>query len=101
MTGSFGAALTLFMGIVLGTFFYGGLWWTVQKVAASKRPGVLLVGSFITRAAIVLGAFLLVAQGGWRGVLACFLGFLVARVAVTLLTRTSLDAESHFRETSP
>ena len=33
-------ALALLAGGVLGSFFFGGLWWTVQKGVASERPAI-------------------------------------------------------------
>ena len=94
--------LALFMGILLGTIFYGGLWWTVRRIVTSKRPGVWLVGSFLLRAMITIGGFLFIAQGGWRRILACFIGFLIARIGVTLLTRIPRDMKTHLiQETTP
>jgi F1F0 ATPase subunit 2 len=94
--------LALFMGIVLGTIFYGGLWWTVRRIVSSKSPGVWLIGSFLLRAMIAAGGFLFVARGDWRSILACFIGFLAARIGVTRLTRAPLDTKTRvIEETSP
>ncbi len=73
-------------GVVIGVVFFGGLWWTVQKVTSSSKGPFWFVGSFVIRMGVALGGFLLVADGHWQRVLACLVGFLVARVVVTRLT---------------
>jgi F1F0 ATPase subunit 2 len=94
MSESFILILASLAGILLGTVFYGGLWWTVRSVASSSSVGAWLVGSFLLRAAIAVGGFYGVSRGDWRGLLACLLGFLVARIAVTRLTRVPFGRKS-------
>ena len=36
-------ALAPFVGALLGAFFFGGLWWTVQKGVTSERPCPLVL----------------------------------------------------------
>jgi F1F0 ATPase subunit 2 len=31
-------------GLLLGGFFFGGLWWTVRKGVSAKRPALLFYG---------------------------------------------------------
>jgi F1F0 ATPase subunit 2 len=75
-------ALALIVGALLGAFFFGGLWWTVQKGVASERPALWFLGSLVIRTALTLAGFYFVAQGHWSRLVACLLGFLVARVLV-------------------
>jgi F1F0 ATPase subunit 2 len=94
--------LGLFVGILLGAIFYGGLWWTVRRIVSSKTPGIWLIGSFFLRSMIAIGGFLFVARGDWRSILACFIGFLAARIGVTRLTRAPLNTKTRLiEETSP
>ncbi len=72
--------LSLFAGILLGALFFGGLWWTVQKMSGSGSPHLLMAVSFIVRTVVVLGAFYLLVQTGWPNLLAAMLGFIVARI---------------------
>jgi F1F0 ATPase subunit 2 len=74
-------------GVLLGTLFYGGLWWTVLRSVSSKTLSARLAGSFLLRAMISVCGFYFVSHGEWRRLLACLLGFTVSRVAVTRLTR--------------
>jgi F1F0 ATPase subunit 2 len=90
--------LAIFMGIMLGVIFYGGLWWTVRRIVSSRKAGVWLIGSFLLRAMVAIGGFLFVARGDWRGILACFIGFLVARIGVTRLTRAAVDTKTRLVE---
>ncbi len=72
-------------GILLGVFFFGGLWWTVRRGLASKRPALWFLGSLLLRTAIVLTGIYLVSGGRWDGLLACLAGFVIARFIVTRL----------------
>ena len=75
-------ALALLAGALLGAFFFGGLWWTVQKGVVSDRPALWFLGSLLLRTGVVLAGFYFVSQGHWSRLLACLLGFLIARVLV-------------------
>ena len=76
----------LLAGILLGAIFYGGLWWTVRRGVLSKTLGKWLIGSFVLRAVVAVGGFYVVSHGDWRSLLACLLGFIVARIGATRLT---------------
>ena len=88
-------ALALLAGAVLGVMFFGGLWWTVQKALTSGSPAIWFLGSLLVRTGLVLFGFYLVSQGHWSRVVACLLGFLLARVVVVKrLTRVSADEQT-------
>jgi F1F0 ATPase subunit 2 len=74
-------------GAVLGVIFFGGLWWTVRKGLSSRRPSLWFFGSLLLRTAIVLAGFYLISDGRWERLLACLLGFFIARFIVTLRLR--------------
>lgn len=86
MTDALLLAWALVTGVVFGAVFFGGLWWTVRKGAVCRRPALLFVSSFLVRTSIVLAGLYLVAGGHWRRLLACLLGFVIARLIVTKLT---------------
>jgi len=79
--------LALLAGISLGTIFFGGLWWTTRKGVLSPRPAVWFFGSLVLRAIIAAAGFIFVAHGDWRRLVACLLGFLLARFLVMRLAR--------------
>lgn len=77
-----GLALALVGGALLGLFYFGGLWWTVQRLAQSGSPGLLTLGSFFIRTLVTLAGFYLLADGQWQRLLACLAGFIAARFAL-------------------
>ena len=81
--------LACFAGVLLGALFFGGLWWTVRRGVASPRPALWFLGSGLVRMSIVLAGFYFVSDGQLRRLLLCLLGFVIARVAVMWLTRSS------------
>jgi len=81
--------LALIEGVVLGAIFFGGLWWTVRKCVSAKQPALLFFGSGLLRMTVVLVGFYFVARGHWERLLVCLLGFVIARVIVTRLTRAA------------
>jgi F1F0 ATPase subunit 2 len=78
---------SLLVGILLGTLFFGGLWWTIRMGPPSAWSGLVFSGSFLIRMAVAITGFYLVSHGEWRKLVACLAGFLLARIAVTRLTR--------------
>ena len=50
-------------GFLLGAFFFGGLWWTVQRGLSSRRPALWFLGSLLLRTGISVAGFYL-ASGG-------------------------------------
>ena len=81
--------LALATGVLLGTIFFGGLWWTVQKGVSSKRPALWFFGSLLLRTSIALVGFYFIARGHWERLLICLLGFVMARLIVMWLTRAA------------
>ena len=73
-------------GVLLGAVFFGGLWWTVRKGVSSQRPALWFFGSLLLRVSIALAGFYIVSGGHWERLLACLLGFVIARFLVTRLT---------------
>lgn len=82
------------IGLVLGGIFFGGLWWTVRRGVSSQRPALLFFSSMLLRTSIVVAGFYFVGRAHWQPLLMCLLGFLVARLLVTRLTRAPLERPS-------
>lgn len=87
-------ALAVPAGMLLGAIFFGGLWWTVRKSVASEQPAFWFFGSLLLRMSIALAGFYLVSGGHWERLLLCLVGFVIARLGVTWLTRSSGDNHS-------
>ena len=89
-------ALAILAGASLGAFFFGCLWWTVQKGLSSESPALWFLGSILLRTSVVLAGFYFVAHAHWSRLAACLLGFVIARVVV-VSRFTRLPAEDPTR----
>ena len=88
-------------GGVFGAIFFGGLWWTVRKGMTAEQPALWFFGSLMARMGITLGGFYFVASGNWERLTACLLGFVIARLVVSRLTKPIGDDSSQIsREAS-
>ena len=77
----------LLAGALLGVFFFAGLWWTVRKMESSKQVALLFLGSMLLRTSVVIIGFYFILGDNWQRLLAGLLGFIIARIIVTRLTR--------------
>ena len=89
--------LALVAGVLLGAIFFGGLWWTVQKVVSSNRSTLWFFVSLLMRTSILLAGFYLIAHGHWERLLMCLLGFVVARPIVMGFTR-AVEKSTHLSQ---
>jgi len=76
-------------GGVIGAVFFGGLWWTVRTAFSSKWAPLWFSVSLLLRTGVALAGFYVVAAGHWERMLLCLLGFVMASLVVTGLTRTA------------
>lgn len=74
-------ALALVVGGLLGAGYFGGLYLTVKRVGQVSSPQWLLIGSFLARLLVVLGAFYLLSAWGAMVMMVAMGGFLIARMA--------------------
>jgi F1F0 ATPase subunit 2 len=102
MSNLISTALPLLAGLLIGTFFFFGLWWTVRRAVASRRPARWLIGSMLLRFGVALGAFCLIGSSHWLAWVLCLAGFVLARVMLQWLTGLagqepdSATAKSHY-----
>ena len=75
-------------GVVIGLVFFGGLWWTIEQGLTSPNPALWFLTSLLLRMSVALGGFYFVSGGRWERLVACLIGFVVARLAVTWMTRS-------------
>ena len=95
-------ALAFLAGLLLGAFFFGGLWWTVQKGIHSETPALWFIGSILLRTAVVLVSFYLIAQNHWSRLVICLLGFLLGRIlVVNRLAGTPKEVPTVMEKESP
>ena len=80
-------AAAMLAGAALGAVFFGGLWWTVQRGAASPAPARWFLGSLVLRTAVVLTGFYALGADHPLRLGLCLLGFLLARAIVLRITQ--------------
>ena len=83
------------VGALLGALFFGGLWWTVQKGVSSKWSALWFFGSLLLRMSIALAGFYFIARDHWEKLPVCLLGFVMARLIVTWMTRLPRENQTH------
>lgn len=77
--------LAAFGGLVLGLFYFAGLWFTLQRVPGHPHPALWVAGGFLLRLAVSLSGFYLI-LGPDRSLIRlgiALLAFLVVRVVLT------------------
>jgi F1F0 ATPase subunit 2 len=75
--------LSFFVGVALGLFYFGFLWFTLFYLYKTQRPMLVAVGSFFIRLAITLFGFYLIMGGRWERLLIALGGFILARIFLT------------------
>ncbi len=87
MADSLSLLSALTAGMALGALFFGGLWWTVRRGIKSRGVALWFIGSMVLRTGLVVLGFHFVMGDSWQRLLAGLLGFALARLIVTRLTR--------------
>ncbi len=73
--------LLLFIaGAGMGVLFFGGLWWTVQRLVTIEKPFYLMISSFFVRTGLALAALYFVMDGQWQRLVPSLLGVMVVRI---------------------
>ena len=70
------------IGALLGTIYFGGLYFSTRKIAEVKHPALLMVISFILRMGILVGVFFYVSKGGYQDMLLTLIGVILIRFAM-------------------
>ncbi|MCB0113857.1 MAG: ATP synthase subunit I [Caldilineaceae bacterium] len=84
----------LMVGIALGLFYFVGLWWTVQRLASAENPALFSLISLFVRNGIALLGFYLVTADRWERLVACLIGFVLARMALVQFLKPERDNTS-------
>ncbi len=87
-------AAGLACGLLTGGLFFGGLWWTVQRLTTSPHPGLLTMGSLLARLALLVLGLWATSQLGLSAMLAAGAGLLVARQLIVRQVRTGISEAS-------
>jgi F1F0 ATPase subunit 2 len=79
-------------GVLLAAAFFGGLWWTVRRGLIARRPALWFFASSVLRTGLVMVGFWFVGRGHWERLLACLIGFALARWTLSVRTRGAIHA---------
>jgi F1F0 ATPase subunit 2 len=94
-------AIPLAAGVGLGIFYFGGLWLTLQRLPSTRRPELLVLGSFVVRTLLAVAGFFLVFGGHWQHLVAAMVGFLIARTLLVRRWRPGYEPEGSARVPAP
>jgi F1F0 ATPase subunit 2 len=73
-------------GGFLGVFYFVGLRWTLRKGIASRAAALWFSFSFLLRSSVCLYGIYWIGANDFMRILACLVGFIVARMIVMKLT---------------
>ncbi|QQS54668.1 MAG: ATP synthase subunit I [Candidatus Competibacteraceae bacterium] len=83
-------------GLLLGLFYFAGLWFTLQRLPAHPHPALWVAGSFILRLAVSLSGFYFI-LGPDRNLIRlgiALLAFMAARVVLTRYLRPTPESRA-------
>ena len=78
----------LIAGLALGVFYWGGLWWTCQRIMDGRALPALMGLSYFVRLGVAVGAMYLLGQGSMTKLIL----IVVAMLAVRIVMHRSLSA---------
>jgi F1F0 ATPase subunit 2 len=81
-------------GLLLSAFYFGGLWWTVQRGIVSSHPAIWFSASMFVRTCTALAVLYSVGYRHWERLMVCLIGFVMARVFVIWWIRSALDTRT-------
>lgn len=82
-------------GVLMGAFFFGGLWLTVRWITAPcRRPMLTVFASLLIRGAVVALCFYALARWvGWIAILVALVAMILVRVVLSRAARTDAAGE--------
>ena len=78
-------AASLIAGIGLGGVYFGGLWWTVNRLMTAKNPVLIAPVSLLVRAAVTVAGLYYVSDGSWLRLVVAMAGFIGVKVVISRL----------------
>ena len=76
-------------GILLGTVFFGGLWWTIRRGLSSPHPARWFLAGFLVRMTFLLAALYYLSGGAWARLIILLAGILLGRSIVIRQTKST------------
>jgi F1F0 ATPase subunit 2 len=76
-------ALGAVAGVAVGLLFFGGLWWTAQRLAVTDRPAVLTAASLLLRMGVLAAVLVVLARSDVLLLVGAVAGLVAARLGLT------------------
>lgn len=90
--------IALLTGSLLGAFYFGGLWWTVQKLISTEYPSSIFLLSVLFRTSFVILGFYLILGDNWLRLMTGLLGFMLVRILATRHIRQTEQSKASEQE---
>lgn len=72
--------ISFVVGMGVGAFYFGGLWWTVCQLTNVQQPAWLFLTSFVMRIGLSLAVIYWIVDGSIVRIMICMGGFLLMRM---------------------
>lgn len=79
------SAYAILAGMLLGAFYFAGLWWTVKRLGSSRIVAPMFLFSLVFRVSVVVLGFYFILGKEWPHLLLGLLGFMILRLFATRL----------------
>ena len=87
--------VSFIIGIILGLFYFGGLYYTTQKLKNNKSPGSLMIISTVVRMAIIIFGLYYLAKRGINHILIGSFAIILVRIILVIYVKKEI---SEFKE---
>lgn len=81
-------------GMLVGLAYFLSLKYTIHHMVTAKHPALVMLGSYFLRTVFMLLAFFIIMDGDLLRLLACFVGFIIARTFLIKRTKQQKSSES-------
>ena len=71
------------IGIILGLVYFGGLYFSVDRMNKAKYPAMLMTLSFLIRMGILIGVFFYLSRFGYEMMIFALIGVILTRFILT------------------
>ncbi|MBD3246157.1 MAG: hypothetical protein GF333_04010 [Candidatus Omnitrophica bacterium] len=90
------------IGLALGGFFFGGLWYTIRLIQSSRRPYLVALTSFFLRLSVLGAAFYgIVNVMNWPAVISSVAGIIAVKIVFASRVRPRRTREKRTDESYP
>lgn len=80
-------------GVILGVFYFAGLWWTVRQLGSSQYIALLFIASMLFRTGAVIVGFYFILGDNWLRLVVGLVGFMLVRVMAIRYLREKQPTE--------